>query len=356
MANLKDVAKEAGVSVTLVSRILNQDQSLSAAKTTKEKVRKSAEKLNYTPSVKKKASVHKVNTPLAIGLIIFCSKDYEYEDEYFMAIRYGVESACQESGLNITTVIRQNQGPLEESFFNNQEGIIVVGHVSSDIVNQIYSKCSNIVFVDESPGNDKFDSVTSHFFNSTNQLMNYLFELSHREIGYIGGNEFIHSSGREGRLTGIENIEKLRFLPYKNVMKEHGYFREEHIYIGEWSTESGYELMKKALSKPVLPTAFMIASDPLAIGAIRALHEEGIGIPSHVSIVSFNDIKMARYINPPLTTVKIYTEEMGKSAVKLLCEQINGREIPVKLIHPCRMQIRESSGIARRRIHNHMKI
>jgi LacI family transcriptional regulator len=81
----------------------------------------------------------------------------------------------------------------------------------------------------------------------------------------------------------------------------------------------------------------------MAIGAIRASHELGIKIPHDISIVSFNDVEMARFTQPALTTVKVHTEEMGKIAVKLLVDRLEGREIPIKTVIPTNLIIRESS-------------
>lgn len=105
--------------------------------------------------------------------------------------------------------------------------------------------------------------------------------------------------------------------------------------------------MKKAIKKGDLPTAFFVASDPMAIGAIRALLESNIGVPDEVAIVSVDDIEMAAFVSPPLTTVKMYSEQMGRVAVNLILERISGREIPLKVEVPTKLIIRDSCGSAR---------
>ncbi|PYZ92750.1 transcriptional regulator [Salipaludibacillus keqinensis] len=342
MSNLKDVARDANVSIATVSRVLNRDPNLSVADTTRERVFQSAKKLNYLPSSKRKQTMSEASPKLSIGLIIFCSKDHEYEDEYFMSIRRGIESASVKLGFTISSVIRLGQDSIEETNFTDLEGLIVVGNISGSIVEQIYAQHDRVVFVDESPRTDLFDSVTSDFFGAATQLMEYMFSMGHKNIGYLGGNEITHTPSHESDLGIIENIEKMRFIPYKRVMEKRGLYNPQHVYIGDWSTDAGYQLMKQAIKKGNFPSAFLIASDPIAIGAIRALHEEGLNVPNDVSITSFNDIEIAKYVNPPLTTAKIYSEQMGKSAVKLLSERIEGREVPAKIIHPCRIEYRES--------------
>jgi LacI family transcriptional regulator len=94
-----------------------------------------------------------------------------------------------------------------------------------------------------------------------------------------------------------------------------------------------------------LPTAVVLASDPMAIGAIRALHEAGIKVPEDISVISFDDIEAAAFLNPPLSTVKVQTEEMGKTAVKLLYDRLkNEREIPLRVTLPTKLVLRDSTG------------
>jgi LacI family transcriptional regulator len=101
--------------------------------------------------------------------------------------------------------------------------------------------------------------------------------------------------------------------------------------------------MKKAISQNHLPTAFMIASDCMAIGLLKACYEAGIRIPKDLSIFSFNDITQSQYTIPPLSTVKVYKEFMGEEAVNLLIEKSMGqRTISKKVIIPTELVIRES--------------
>ncbi|WP_147804212.1 LacI family DNA-binding transcriptional regulator [Alkalicoccus halolimnae] len=339
MANLREVAARAGVSVSTVSRVLNNDESLSVTSLTKEKIMEAAENLQYKKhSQKKKSRTHQ------IGLLIFCSKDYEYEDEYFMVMRRSIERQAEKEGLSIAVQIREIEKLQDADLLNNLEGLIIVGNISSSIVNQLSRQNQKIVFVDESPDINRFDSVTADFLTATTAVLNHLRSLGHRRIGYIGGTEIPHQQFEDTDFTGIDNLEKMRFLPYKRMLTSWGEYKEEFVHIGGWSTEEGYQMMKKALQQEEGPSAYVVASDPMAVGAIRALHEAGVKVPHDISIVSFNDIQMAKYLNPPLTTVKVPVEQMGVSAVKLIREQIDGRDIPTKLIHPCAVQYRDSAA------------
>jgi LacI family transcriptional regulator len=121
----------------------------------------------------------------------------------------------------------------------------------------------------------------------------------------------------------------------------------EHIYIGSFVASSGYELMKKAIEQSQeLPSAFLIASDSMAIGALRALHESGLKVPEDVAIIGFNDIPTSKYTVPPLASVRVHKEFMGETAVHLLLERISKqRTIAKKVIIPTELIIRQSAKI-----------
>lgn len=106
----------------------------------------------------------------------------------------------------------------------------------------------------------------------------------------------------------------------------------------------GYRLMKKAIDQGHLPEAFFIASDSMAIGALKALQEAGLQVPRDTAIVSFNGIEEAEFASTPLTTVKVYTEEMGRTGVKLLLDRLNGRTLPQHVTLPTTLIVRQSCG------------
>jgi LacI family transcriptional regulator len=128
-------------------------------------------------------------------------------------------------------------------------------------------------------------------------------------------------------------------------MTSMGHYRKDHVFIGEFSMRQGYELMKEAINKGDLPEAFFIASDSMSIGAMRALQEANLRVPEDIAIASFNDVQMAKFASTPLTSVKVYTEQMGRVGVQLLLDRIAGRELPLKVTVPTKLVIRESSGV-----------
>jgi len=130
---------------------------------------------------------------------------------------------------------------------------------------------------------------------------------------------------------------------YVKYMEAIGCYDEDLVKIGSFTPASGYKLMKEALETEDYPTAFFIANDSMAIGAYRAVMEKGISIPKDISIIGVNDISSAQFMVPALSTVKIYTDFMGDTAVGLLIEKIkSARQISKKVIIPTKLIVRDS--------------
>ena len=115
------------------------------------------------------------------------------------------------------------------------------------------------------------------------------------------------------------------------------------VYKGDFTLEDGYNLMKNMVSLKNIPSAVFVASDPMAIGAYKAITEKGLKIPEDISIIGFDDIMTAKFLTPALTTVKVYTDFMGETALNTLIDRIvNNRELSKKTVLPVKLIIRES--------------
>lgn len=194
-----------------------------------------------------------------------------------------------------------------------------------------------IVFVDSNPDEGSSDSVVVDFERITMLIVDYYINQGHDEIGFIGGYETFKDT--------ISPIQDPREKYYRSYMNEKRMLNERFIYVGNFSVDEGYRLMKKAIEElgEELPKAFYMANDPIAIGCLRALHEAGISVPDRVSLIGINDITVSKYVYPSLTTVKIYTELMGETAVDLLLEKINeNRKISKKVYIANKLKLRQT--------------
>lgn len=326
MATIKDIAERVGVSIATVSRVLNYDSTLSVSDETKKKVFEAAEELSYRKKTGKRTASYK------IAIVNWYTEKEELDDLYYMSIRLGVENRCEAHSIQITKMyVGSPQG--------NEEvhGIIAIGKFSSKQAEDLKKITENIVFVDSSPNDDQFDSVISDFHKATENVLRHFLAQGHAKIGYIGGREVYKDQTAE--------IDDPRTISFKQYLENRGLYDESAVYIGAFSVNDGYSLMKKAIKehKKNLPTAFFVGNDSLAIGCLKALQEENIAVPERVSIIGVNDISISKYVYPPLSTVKVFTELMGEAAVDLLLERLADRQIAKKVIVSTKLEIRGSS-------------
>ncbi len=328
MATIKDIAQKAGVSIATVSRVLNYDATLSVSDETKKRIFEAAEDLSY-----KKKPVRKQETG-KIALLQWYTEKEELEDLYYMSIRLGVENRCQQQGVLVSKYFQNNYEDLKD---DEIQGLIAIGKFSSKQVKELQAITKNIVFVDTSPDEERFDSVVIDFERATKKVLDHFIEKGHTQIGYIGG--------REVFMDKTSTIEDSREVTFKSYLGEKGQLNETFMYVGAFSVDNGYALMKKAIQEhgEQLPTAFFAGSDSIAVGVLRALLEEGIAVPERVNIIGVNDISISKYVFPSLSTVKVYTELMGETAVDTLLERIEGRKTAKKIMIATKLIIRNSS-------------
>lgn len=330
MATIKEIGSIAGVSIATVSRVLNFDETLNVSDITREKILKIADELDYVSSKTKKAKNKKCKD---IGIVYWYNYEEELGDPYYLSIRLAAEKKCNKNNINL---VKLN----EESDLNdirNVNGIIAIGRFTSSTIEKLASANENIVFVDFSPDENRFDSVMADMGKATTQILSYLYELGHRKIGFIGGKK-------------LENIDYKdvyideRDIKYREFMESKGIYKQEYIYQGERFTfRVGYDLTKEALKSENNITAFFVGNDTMAVGAYKAISEAGLCVPNDISIVGFNDQPSAKYMIPSLTTIRIPSEYLGSAAVDLLLENMNeNREYNKKVIIPTEFKIRES--------------
>lgn len=330
MATIKEIASMAEVSISTVSRVLNFDETLNVSHSTRERILKIADELEYVSSKNKKA---KNKRSKDIGIVYWYNYEEELGDPYYLSIRLAAEKKCNENNFNLVKLSEDS----DVNDIKNVTGIIAIGRFTSCTIEKLASANENIVFVDFSPDENRFDSVMADLGKSTTKILNYLYELGHRKIGFIGGK----------RLEGL-SYEKIyideRDIKYKEFMEIKGIYDPEYIYQGERFTfKVGYDLTIEALKSKNKITAFFVGNDTMAVGAYKAISEAGLSIPNDVSIVGFNDQPSAKYMIPSLTTIRIPSEYLGSAAVDLLLENINGtREYNKKVIIPTEFKIRES--------------
>ena len=333
MATIKDIAKAAEVSISTVSRILNLDKTLNVSEDTRKRVLSIAEEMNYVTIKERKGKLNSYT----IGIVCSFTETKELNDPYFLSIRMAIEKKCLEENIGFKSLYFSKI--LNDDTYNCKDlnGIIAIGIFEKNEILKLKEISPNIVFIDSSPEEWEFDSVVVDLKYGAKKSLEYLYSLGHKNIGYIGAKVIPHNSNE-----GLELIN-YRELTYIEFMKDINNFKEEWIFKGNFTPEDGYSLMKKALKLKEFPSAFFIASDPMAIGAYKAVQEEGYNIPRDISIVGFDDIPTAQYLSPSLTTVKVYTDFMGETALNVLMERVRDeRTLSKKVVLPVNLVIRDS--------------
>lgn len=332
MVTIKDIAHAAGVSSATVSRVLNQDQAMSVSDETRIKIFTIAEQLGY----KKSKKTNKRSKPShRIAIIEWYTEQEELDDLYYYSIRLGAEKRAQELGYEIIRIFNNDSMAQLE----NIDGIIAIGKFSPDKIKELETYSDNLVFVDSDTLNYGHSCVTTDFENSVINVIDYFINNGLKKIGMIAGQET--SSDKSTLLSDP------RLNTFQSYLKQLTLYDPNLIKIGGFSSEAGYKIMKEFIMElgDNLPPAFFVANDSLASGALRALQEAKIPVPERVSLISFNDTSLAKYMYPKLSTVTVFTEEMGKQAIQIL-EQSFLKDSPsvaymVKLA--TRLTIRESS-------------
>ena len=328
MATLKDIADKVGVSQATVSRILNDDPTLSVRAETRQDVLDCAKELKY--NVRKKSAHGK---QLTIGLVQWIASFEEEEDPYYFALKKSVETYWLKKKVVIKRYYKDN---LEEVYQDELDGLLCIGKFSLQQAEEFEKHCEQIVFVDSNPDSTKYSCVIHAIESAAVKALEHLVSLGHSRIGYIGGREYLGINKEE--YSDQRQSGYVQFM-HDNPLTS---FVEEDLYFGSYTADTGYAGMKQAIAKASMPTAFFCGSDTIAMGALRALGEAGLH--NTVAIVGFNDISSAKYFNPPLTTIALDTKYMGNLASSILEMKIEtGNKLPAKIILQTNLVIRESS-------------
>ena len=327
---IDNVAQLAKVSKATVSRVLNN--SLKVTEKTRERVLKAIKESGYYPStMARRLTTNKAET---IGLVIPSPQDKTFGNPFYTEILRGFTHQAKVEGYDLLLFVNEHQFNYSRLFYDRRvDGLLLVGIKRNDkgIVELSKNKLPYIL-------TGKVDFKESNYVDAENrrgayQAVSYLAGLGHKRIGYLGGSfEFIFNQERfEGYIQALEkhNLEYGKELTMESINTQ----------------ESGYESMHKLLESPFLPTAVFVANDLDAIGAMKAAKERGLKIPEDISLTGFDDIQLASYTEPTLTTVRQPIYEMGITAIRLLVQLIEKKAIgPLKVELPTQLIIRESSG------------
>ena len=307
---MAEISKMAGVSLATVSRTLHSPHLV--GKTTRERVHRVMEKVNYVYHAtagdlsRKRSSIIGVIIPTAKSLV-------------FSATLQAIQEAAQQN--NFSLVAGSSKYDIETELRLLQQfkerrlaGIILTGFVfgQRNLIKELVKGGMPCVVIWDKLDDPDLSYVGFDNFKATYAITEYLIRLKHKQIGLI-----------VGPYTKVERVKR-RLEGFKAALNNHGIKFDPSLVIEkEPILIDGKEAMSRLLSLPDRPTAVLAASDTLAVGALAAARDMKVRIPEDVSIAGFDDIEVAAYCNPPLTTVRVPAYEIGQIAFKILLEMID---------------------------------
>lgn len=342
---LKDIAKKAGVSISTVSRIINNDPMKKASQETSNRVWKIVQELGYQPNqnARKLIKGHTDDVPMktkAIGCI-FTSTTDTYTDPFFSQVAMGIQQEVSERGYvmgySFSSYDMSDAALYNNISMNQVDGAVILGRFNKDVLEFLRKNIKNLVYAGVNYVDGGFDEVICDGYKGACTAVEHLISLGHKEIGFLGTT----GANREFNL-----VNEHRYDAYVDTMKKHNLPIEQALVCDtELSSLDAYENMQEMLKRAKLPTALFCANDTVAIGAIKAINEKGICIPDEIAIIGLDDIEMASYTTPALTTIHVPKEDLGRFAVKILVDRIEGgHEMPVRVDVPYHLVVRESCG------------
>lgn len=340
MPSIRDVAKVAGVSPASVSRILNNDPNFHINSNTRKRVIETAERMNYSKTQNKRGPKGKKG--MSIGLILRHTVENEPGDPYFKNIHDGITDEAIKWRLDTDVVFRMHDKNKDWNELSKYGAIIIIGQMTDDAIQKIKSLNKNVVLVDANPELEDCNYIQNDFSERTRKILDYLYNLGHRNIAFIGGNSnIVNMDGKTIPLKGDS-----RAIVYSNWMKIKGLDKYNHSYISNWSIEDGFNMCNKMIDElDEIPSAIIVASDPMALGVYKSLNNHHINIPNQVSIVSFDDVEINRFLTPSLSSVYMDSREMGKTAVRLAKDMIiekAANTMPVVITCRSKLHLRDS--------------
>ncbi len=325
---IKDVANLAGVHPSTVSRVINNDSRISEK--TKNKVLLIIKKLGYTPNaIARGLKTKRTNT---LGMLI-----PDITNPFFAEIARGVEDAANKNNFNVILCNTDDKLKKERTYLEILRGkrvdglILGTAHIRDKSILELEKKKFPYILVSRNiEGLDKncviVDDVAGGII-----VTEYLIKLGHRRIAHITGP--LKTRSALNRLKG-----------YKLALKKYEIeYRDELAGQGDFRIKGGYQVMKRFLKLPEPPTAIFAANDLLALGAIQVILKKKYHIPEDFCIIGFDDIRLASFVYPPLTTIRQPMLEMGAIAVKMLLKIIEEGEFNQrKIVLKPKLIIRES--------------
>ncbi len=332
---IKDVAREAGVSTATVSHVLNNTRYVSDV--TRATVERAIEKCNYYPNAHARSLAS--GRSHTIGLVVS-----DITNPFFPELVKSIEAVAFARGYdcvlsNTDYDAKRTSSYVRRIIEGKVAGVaLMTSELDRALIDELARKNVSVVFLDFGSIGAHMSKLVVDYETGIEEAVEHLHSLGHRNIGYIGGPARLRSACK--RLAAFKHATA-RYIPERTPSV---------IYEADFQLEGGRRAAHAMLAQSEPPTAVMVANDMMALGVVRECHAAGLSIPQDISVIGFDDIAFAALADPPLTTVCLPREELGRKAVEALITTI---ETPgsqgVEMRVATHLVVRSSTAPVRRR-------
>ncbi|MEG0485006.1 MAG: LacI family DNA-binding transcriptional regulator [Oscillospiraceae bacterium] len=311
-STLKDVARIAGVTPATVSYVISGKKTISSETTAR--VQQAIAQLDYVPDLNARGL--SMRDSKLIGIVVPQTEPGSklmFQNNFYSEIVGSIEYYARLSGYHvIISATEANENYLTLAKKRNLDGIIVIGMYPDCFYKEMKEAKIPIVLIDSYCNDHYYHSIRIDDAYGSYLATKYVLECGHREVAFFSGQ--LKENG----------VMKKRLIGYQQALEEYGLpFNPSYVFEGKIDYDSGIALAHRLLQTDFAITAVVAAADILAIGAMKGFYEKGIQVPNDISIMGFDDLEIARYLTPGLSTIKQEISLKGEKAVEMLFKNIN---------------------------------
>lgn len=328
-ATIKDVAREAKVSIASVSRVLNGSGGVTPE--TQDIVRRVAERLHYVPDNAARSLI--TRRTHTVGAVL-----PDLYGEFFSELIRGIDLAARARGLHL--LVSSSHDGVEEAaaavraMRGHVDGMVIM----SEFVDAAFLEANlpsdlHAVLLDSPIKSKRYPALNVDNFAGANAMVRHLLDLGHESVAFIAGPK--------------SNFDaQQREKGYRAAMAAHTPNASANVVAGDFTEESGYRAGRELLAQKTRPRAVFAANDMMAVGCLYAFKEAGIDVPGEIALAGFDDILIARYVTPSLSTVRVRIADLGKTALFMLAELMEGKAQSAESVRTlgCDVVVRDSCG------------
>ncbi len=329
-ATIKEVARHAGVSIATVSRVLNNVGPVDAG--TRDRVRESVRVLRYVPNAAGR-SLSRQKTD-GIGLIL-----PDLFGEFFSEVLRGSDQTAQSSNYHLVVSSSHNNKKKIRAALAVMRGrvdglVIMSPDIDSQLLKESLPQSLPVVLLNCHVESNEFDALNVDNVNGARMMIEHLFGHGHTRVAIIKGTE--RNSDAAERLQGYRIAHRERGIPIE----------ERYLVQGDFSESTGYQAAQHLLTLSPRPTALFACNDAMAIGALSALRDAGVSVPGDMALAGFDDVPIAAYLTPSLTSVAVGIHSLGVRAIETALHAVRhqNKHHKQQMTIPTTLSIRESCG------------